>query len=296
MKTFSEQLELAKQSGDPARLAAAHSSIGVLLGDNQELYAEALPHFDESYRINKSLGARVGMGWDQVNRAASLSALGRYEEAKAALDEAYAIAAGPDAGFKAQLAYVDVVAAQMALSRGDRVEARTRATTALELADDDYKDTALQAKQTLALTEAMTGSPKKAVALVDEAVAAARDSKLSRLLSTALLASADVRIAAGDPRAALADAQAAQKLFAASAQLESEWRAWLVSAMSLRLEGDSSMAYDYAVRADSSRAALQTRWGEDNYRRYGQRPDIQVRLKQLEQLLGAKKIVQRTGG
>jgi tetratricopeptide (TPR) repeat protein len=297
MKAFSEQLELAKQSGDPARLAATHSSIGLLLGYNQELYADALPHFEESYRINKSLGIRVSMGWDQVNRAASLSALGRYDEAKAALNEAYAIAAGPEAGFKSQLAYVDVIAAQMALSRGDRVEAARRATAALKLAErDDYKDTALQAKQTLALVEAIAGTPKQAVALVEEAVGAARESKLPRLLSTALLASADVRIAAGDARGALADAQAAQKLFAAAAQLESEWRAWLVSARSMRLEGDSSKAYDYAVRAETSRAALQARWGEDNYRGYVRRPDIQIRLKQLGQLLGAKKIVQRTGG
>ena len=100
MKAFSEQLELAKQSGDPARLAATHSSIGVLLGANQEIYPEALPHFDESYRINKSLGARVGMGWDQANRAAALWPLGRYEEARTALDEAHSIAAGPEAGFK----------------------------------------------------------------------------------------------------------------------------------------------------------------------------------------------------
>ncbi len=105
MKFFSEQLEVAKQSGDPARLAASHSSIAVLLGDNQELYAEALPHLAESYRINTSLGARVAMGWDQVNRAANLWPLGRYEEAEAALDEARAIAAGPDAAFKSQLAY-----------------------------------------------------------------------------------------------------------------------------------------------------------------------------------------------
>ena len=85
-------------------------------------------------------------------------------------------------------------------------------------------------------------------------------------------------------------------MFASAAQLESEWRAWLVSARSMRLEGDSSTAYDYAVRAEASRAALQARWGEDNYRGYVRRPDIQVRLKQLGQLLGAKKIVQRTGG
>jgi hypothetical protein len=164
------------------------------------------------------------------------------------------------------------------------------------MAEVDYKDIALQAKQTLALTEAMGGSPKKAVALIDEAVAAARDSKLPRVLSTALLASADVRAAAGDPHRALADAQEAQKLFAAAAQLESEWRAWLVSARSAQLEANSSMAYDYAVRAETSRAALQTRWGEDNYQVYERRPDIQVRLKQLGQLLGEKKTVQRTGG
>ena len=198
MKAFSEQLELAKQSGDPARLAATHSSIGVLLGDNQEIYPEALPHFDESYRINKSLGARVAMGWDQANRAAALWSLGRYEEARAALDEAHSIAAEPEAGFKAQLAYVELIGAQMAFSLGKRAEATTRATAALKLAERDYKDTALQARQTLALTQAMSGAPKQATALVEEAVGAARELKLPRLLSTALLASAEVRIAGGD--------------------------------------------------------------------------------------------------
>jgi ATP/maltotriose-dependent transcriptional regulator MalT len=236
------------------------------------------------------------MGWDQVNRAASLSALGRYDEARAALDEAYAIASGPDAGFKSQLAYVDVIGAQMALSLGRHGEAATRARSALKLAEHDYKDTALQARQTLALSEAVSGAPKKALALVEEAVRTARELKLPRLLSTALLASAEVRIAGGDGRGALADAQAAQKVFASAAQLESEWRAWLASARSAQLEGDSSMAYDYAVRAQTTRAALQARWGDDNYRGYERRPDIQLRLKQLGQLLGAKNIVQQTGG
>jgi len=84
-------------------------------------------------------------------------------------------------------------------------------------------------------------------------------------------------------------------MFAAAAQLESEWRAWLVSARSVLLEGDSSTAYDYATRAESSRAALQARWGDDHYKGYVRRPDIQVRLKQLGQLLGPKKMVPRTG-
>jgi hypothetical protein len=78
----------------------------------------------------------------------------------------------------------------------------------------------------------MSGASKQATALVEEAVGAARELKLPRLLSTALLASAEVRVAGGDARGALADAQAAQKMFASAAQLESEWRAWLVSARS----------------------------------------------------------------
>jgi tetratricopeptide (TPR) repeat protein len=289
MKAFSEQLELAKQSGDPARLAASHSSLGVLLGDHQEIYTEALAHFDESYRIDKSLGARVSMGWDQANRANSLWPLGRYEEARAALGEAYSIAAGPDAGFKSQLAYVELIGAQMAFSLGRGAEATTRAKGALELAGRDYKDTALQARQTLALTQAAAGAPKQATALAEEAVGAARELKIPRLLSTALLASAEVRLAGRDARGALSEAQAAQRMFASAAQLESEWRAWLVSARAVLLEGDSSTAYDYATRAEAARAALQGRWGEDHYRGYARRPDIQLRLKQLARLLALKK-------
>jgi tetratricopeptide (TPR) repeat protein len=296
MKVFSEQLELAKQSGDPSRSAAAHSSLGVLLGDNQELYAEALPHFEESYRINKQLGARASMGWDQANRAGSLMALGRYDEAKTVLDEAYAIASDAEAGFKSQLAYVELVGAQMALSQGNHAQASARATAALKLAEPDYKDTALQARQTLALTEASSGAAKKALPLIENAVRAAREMKLPRILSTALLASAEVRLAARDGVGALADAQAAQTMFASASQLESEWRAWLVSARSMRLQGDHTRASESAVHAEASRAALQARWGDDNYRGYARRPDIRVQLKQLEQLLALKKVVHQTGG
>jgi hypothetical protein len=164
------------------------------------------------------------------------------------------------------------------------------------MAGGDYKDAALQAKQTLALAYALAGAAQKAIPLAEEAVSMARELKLPRLLSTALLVLAEVRTAGRDGRGALADAQAAQQLFASAAQLESEWRAWLVAARAMRLAGDVSMAYDYAVRAESRRAALQARWGDDTYRGYVRRPDIHDRLRQLEQLLGAKKVVQRTGG
>ena len=173
MKAFSEQLELAKQSGDPARLAATHSSIGVLLGDNQEIYPEALPI--STRVIGSTSRSAHESAWDGIRPIARRRCgVGRYDGARAALDEAYSIAAGPEAGFKSQLAYVELIGAQMAFSLGNRAEATTRATAALKLAERDYKDTALQAKQTLALTQAISGAPKKATALVEEAVAAAR--------------------------------------------------------------------------------------------------------------------------
>ena len=51
-------------------------------------------------------------------------------EAKAALNEARAIASGSDAGYRSQLAHVDLVGAQMALSLGNRAEATARAAAA----------------------------------------------------------------------------------------------------------------------------------------------------------------------
>ena len=115
------------------------------------------------------------MGYDQANRAATLWRLGRYDEARAALDEAYSIAAEPEAGFKAQLASVELTGADMAFSLGKRAEATMRATAALKLAERDYKVTALHAKLTLALIKAVSGAAKQAMALVEEAVGTARE-------------------------------------------------------------------------------------------------------------------------
>src|SRR5262249_54960072 len=147
-----------------------------------------------------SLGSKVGMGFDQVNRAAALWPLGRYEEARIALDEAYSIAAEPEAGFNSVLAGVELTGAQMALSLGKRPEAIKRATTALKLAGRDYKDIALQARQTLAVVQTVSGESSQALALDEEAVGAAKELKLPRLLSIALLASAEIRIAGGDAK------------------------------------------------------------------------------------------------
>jgi hypothetical protein len=70
-----------------------------------------------------------------------------------------------------------------------------------------------------------------------------------------------------------------------------------VAARSVRLRGDRVVAYEYAVRAETGRAALQARWGEEHYHGYARRSDIQVRLRQLAQLLETKNVGEpREGG
>lgn len=61
-----------------------------------------------------------------------------------------------------------------------RSGATTRAHAALELAGHDYKDTALQARQILALSQAVAGAPKQATALAEAAVGEASELKLPR--------------------------------------------------------------------------------------------------------------------
>ncbi len=289
LKTFEQQLEIAGKLGDPSHVAASQSSIGLLLGLNQERYAEALPHLDESYKINQSLGAKIGMGWDQMNRGTLLWQLGRYDEAKAALDEAYAIANRPEASYKSQLAWVELTRAQMALSEGHFPEARSRAQTSAGLAGTQYQELALHSKYTIGMALALSGSAQPARKLCEEAVTAAREIKISRALSSATLALAEVLLLGGDTSGALASALQAQTMFAAAGQGDSEWRSWLIGARASQRAGTKAAALDYATRASTQRAALQSRWGAQVYETYSRRPDIQSYLKQLDQLLASSK-------
>src|SRR5262249_9644559 len=132
-KTFEEQLQLAKDWGDQAGVSDFHMSMVLLRGMNQELYPEALSHLDERYRIDESLGAKVNMGFDQMNRGRYLWQLGRYDEARAALESAVAIANRPETNYKVVLAWAHVTNAQMALSKRQYDEAKREGRIALEV-------------------------------------------------------------------------------------------------------------------------------------------------------------------
>ena len=87
---------------------------------------------------------------------------------------------------------------------------------------------------------------------------------------------------------ALANAQAAQTMFASAGQLESEWHAWLVAARALLLAGDRSAAYDYAPRAESH-ARLSNHVGAPKTTEHIPSPRHPGSLKQLGQLIAVNK-------
>ncbi|HSB11098.1 MAG TPA: tetratricopeptide repeat protein [Blastocatellia bacterium] len=288
LDTFEKLLKLARDLGDPAREAAVQSSIGILLGIEQERYGEALPHFDESYKINELRGAKADMGYNQTNRATLLWQLGRYDEARHALDSALKIADQPEAGYKLIAAWAHATDSQMELSRLQFDQAKAKGERALELAGTQAKDLVLAAKYTIGLAQAYSGAPQPAKKLCEEAVTLAREVKSPRMISSALLALAEVLLKANDAEGARANAQQAQALFAKAGQQDSEWRALLIAARAAKLSGNSE-AREYASRADNLYNGLRERLGAEAFDTYRRRPDIMAYRNQLTEFLARSK-------
>jgi len=288
LDTFEKLLKLARDLGDPAREAAVQSSIGILLGVEQERYAEALPHVDESYKINELRGSKVDMGYSQTNRATLLWQLGRYEEAREALDKALQIADQPEASYKLITAWVYVTDSQMALSRLNFAEAGAKGRQALELAGTEVKDLVIVAKYTIGLSQAYLGAPQPGRKSCEEAVALAKEVNSPRMISSALLALAEVLLKVNDLEGSLGNALQAQALFAKAGQQDSEWRAFLIAARAAKISGKPD-ARDYATRADNLYNGLRDRFGEESFDTYQRRPDIVAYRNQMNEILSRSK-------
>jgi serine/threonine protein kinase len=282
---FNQTLSLATELNDQALMAASHSGIAILRGGEQEIYPEAIAHLDESYKINNSLGAKKDQGYDLMNKGSFLWRLGRYEEAQNALELAYSIANRPEANLKAVLAWVHLTNAQMALSQRRFAEAKSKGQEALDVAGSEYPDVVLHAKYTIGLATALSGQAQAARKLCEEALAIAKQVKISRLESSALLALAEVQLASNDLTHALATAKQAQAMFTKSGQQDSEWQAWLLAGRANQMVGNQAEAQACASRADSLCTGLQEKWGTESYKSYLHRPDIENYRKQLAQLL-----------
>ena len=287
LKIFEEQLQLSRDSGDQVSLADSHMNLALLRGINQEMYPEALSHLDEKVKIDEALGAKVALAFDQMNRGAFLWQLGRYAEARAALDTAFEIASRPEANYKAVLAWVHLTRARMALSEQKAGDAKRHNQLAIDLSSQ-FPDVMLQAKYGMGRAEAFSGAIKAGLEFGQQAVDMAKKVNSPQLTASALLALAEVQLLGNDSKPALENALEAQKMLARAGAHDSEWRALLIAARASDLAGNNSAALGYASQADRLCASLEQKWSKEAYDGYLRRPDIQNYRNQVAQILKRK--------
>jgi serine/threonine protein kinase/tetratricopeptide (TPR) repeat protein len=284
LKAFNDQLQLGEQLGDQSQVALSHEEIGSVLA-NQEQYPAALHHFDECHKIYSELNAKLYVGYAAMHRASVLWQIGRYEEARVALREASSIASSPGGTNKLLVAAIRINDALLELSQLHNQQAGVKSHEARNLAGAKYKATAVQATYVLGLTQSRSGAPRAGRRLCAAAVDMATETGDPYLLSTALMAHAEVMLDCSDAKRALETALKARERFAASGQKDSEWRTWLIAARASERLGQQPAMREYASNADTQLRSLEQQWGSEAYRGYVSRQDVQSFLKQLAPLL-----------
>lgn len=283
LKTSEDVLSLAMELSDNSLAASAHSNIGNVLGIYQERYAEGLAHMEESQRLYKFVGDTFGVGYQLMNQGLLLWQLGRYDQARTVLDQAFNIANHPDASYKPLLGFIYLANAQMLLSEMRFSESITKSQKAIELAANQDKDVSIQGKCTLGLAMALSGASRAGKQMCEEAVDAARKTPNQRLLSSSLLALAEAMLTTNEAKDALTNALEAQISFERNGQHDSLWQAWVVAARASKVLANGS-AIEHATRAMDSLSAFQQTLGAQASAIYLNRRDVQARRKQIEQI------------
>jgi tetratricopeptide (TPR) repeat protein/predicted Ser/Thr protein kinase len=282
LRTFGELLARAEQAHDPALIANARRECGVALYFH-ERHPEALAHLDEAYRIYKTLKHTTQVAYAQLNRANVLWRMGRYDEARAALDEASQIASAASPPNRDVLAGVVLTEAQAALSRGLFEEAAAKAQRALEAAQGlgaQGRHFTAEADFTRGLAEAASGAADRGWRICEESLRTAAAVEDPWYSPNSRLALAEALLAEGSARRAHDEALAAREAFARLGRAESEWRALAVAGRAALLAGDSAEARDLFTRASALLSALEQSWG-DAAAPYLARPDVQQLRKGL---------------
>jgi ATP/maltotriose-dependent transcriptional regulator MalT len=211
--------------------------------------------------------------------------MGRYEDARKALAEAFSIANRPGGTYKQLLADIYLISGLLELSDWRLRESEVKSRQALVLAGTQYTDVAVQAKYALGLAQARSGRSRSGRLLCEEAVELATRTADPQLLSSALLASGEAMLESGEAQRALETALRAQESFARHGKQDSEWRAWLIAGQASRWLGNEAVAREYGSNAYARLSNLEQQWGSEPYSSYVIRPDIQQSRKQLDQLL-----------
>src|SRR5258705_5965119 len=154
-QAFEQGLQVAQVLDDQALEGQAHESLGRLLLRRCR-HPEAMQHFDESYKIAKSLGTKKSLIFSLIDRANALWHLGRYDEARLALEEAAPIAASDDAPGNLSAIYY-LTLARIAFTQRHFPEAIVNSQRAFGLATQ-LKRPAILATFTGGLAQVFSGS------------------------------------------------------------------------------------------------------------------------------------------
>jgi len=286
-KGLEELSRQAKESNDQSLIARAHAERGSAL-IREEKFPEALDYLNQAYSIYSSQGIPRSMGYNLASRGEVLGRLGRFDEAKALLDQASAIANKPGGELKRLSVETQLALAEIALMQDNFANAKATAEKVVELAGTEFKGSATGAKIVIGLAEGYSGAKSAGKQTTSAAVDLAKQLNDPAQLASAQSAFAAALLLAGDSRSAATNALQAQEVFARLGQMESEWQALLIAAQASEDLGDKNQARDYAMRAKNTFSKLEQRWGSEDYKSYLSRPDIQRFRKQLEQVTGSQ--------
>jgi len=280
LQSFQEQLKLAEQTGDQAQIAYSHGSIGSLMLV-QEQYAEARQHFEEGRTRYKAMGNQLYEGYALMNLGSAYWGLGNSEDARKMIEEASEIAR--KSGSTALQSAIDLVEARILLSERKLAPVEAKSRQALELAGAQDKAVAVEGKYLLGLSQALSGRAPSGTALCQEASDAAAPLGDPLLLAKAQLALAEAALASGDTKRAIEMARQAQTFFAGAGLLELNWRAWLIAGLASQKAGDRANAQLYLKSAADGLSSLHQKWGEEVFKNYQTRANIQIYRRQLDQ-------------
>lgn len=280
LKSLDEQLQLAKLVDDPAQLARSQEEMASMLG-KLELYPQALVRYSESLERFNQLGNRFHSAFCLLNKADMLARLGRHDEAQRSLDELSPLLSSLPSDNKYKTvwtAFAYLIRAQMELSQRRLPEARTLTEKALAAIahepPENLGNTEVAIKETLGLVEAYSGSVARGKKLCEQAVAMLTD-KNDHEYADSHLALAEVLLLSGDANSAYDFALKAKDGFAARHRNESEWRSLAIAARAAETLAKTNEANDAMTRARQILGDLPARWGNDAFKSYCERKDIQ---------------------
>lgn len=273
-QTFSRLLQHAEQAGDMLQQAHLRRSLGRVLS-MQSRYNEALQHLREGQAISKNLNNQSLASYALISQAEALAHLGRYDEAEAALKQVLDYAARPGGAQDQELTgYAHYLKAQIALSRSDLAGALAEGREALAIGAQ-YKETAVDARRTIGVAQAMNGAARAGVSACREALREAAESGNPFYISNANLSLGEALLASGASEEALAIVLRAREEFARAGRVDMEWRALAVAGLAARRAGSNERADEHLAQAAALLPQFERRWGAEMTKSFLARPDVQ---------------------